>query len=124
MRVATWNINGLRARLDFIKIWLDSRQPDLVGFQELKLSDHEFPDDVFSELGYHTAFNSQKAWNGVAIVSRQPIEDVSKDLSGHEDQGARLITGLVDDLSFTTVYVPNGKDVDHGDFPEKLKWLD
>lgn len=124
MRIATWNVNGLRARLDFIRAWLESRQPDVVGMQELKLSDHQFPEEAFSELGYHVSYHSQKAWNGVGVLSREPIGDVSPGLPGQDEQGARLITAEIGDLSFTTVYVPNGKDVDHADYAGKLDWLD
>jgi exodeoxyribonuclease-3 len=88
MRVATWNVNGLRARLDFVLT------------------------------------HGQKSWNGVAILSRKPATLVQSGLPGCEDAGARLITADVDGLSFTTVYCPNGKDVDHPDFPRKLAWFD
>ena len=124
MRIATWNINGLRARLDFILIWLKDRQPDLVGFQELKLTDDEFPHDAFEAAGYEVVAFGQKSWNGVAIASRKPIEVVRRGLPGQEDLGARLITARCEGLSFSTVYCPNGKDVDHEDFPRKLAWYD
>ncbi len=123
-RVATWNVNGVRARLDFIKIWLEERQPDIVGLQELKVAEESFPTEAFTSLGYHVAIHSEKAWNGVGIVSRYPIELVTSGLPGQEDFGARLITANVQDLSFTTVYVPNGKDLAHADFPRKLSWLE
>ncbi len=123
MKIATWNVNGVRARLDFIKLWLESRQPDLVGFQELKVADEDFPFDEFRALGFDVEIHAQKGWNGVAILSRQPIAVETRGLPGEEDLGARLITARVGDLSFTTVYVPNGKDTDHDDFPAKLTWL-
>lgn len=124
MRIATWNVNGLRARLDFIKIWLDQRQPDIVGFQELKVTEEEFPADEFEALGYNVEIHAQKGWNGVAILAREPIDVTQRGLPGEDDFGARLITGNVADLSFTTVYVPNGKDIDHDDFPAKIRWLE
>ena len=124
MRIATWNVNGLRARLDFVRIWLQDRQPDVVGLQELKLEDDSFPHEAFRELGYSVATHGQKSWNGVAIASRLPLRMEEKGLAGQEDFGARLICTHVETLSFTTVYCPNGKDVDHEDFPRKLAWYD
>jgi exodeoxyribonuclease-3 len=124
MRLATWNVNGLRARIDFVKIWLEEREPDVVGMQELKLTEDEFPMEVFTELGYEVLMYGQKGWNGVAVASRLPMSLVTRGLPGEEDAGARLITANVDDLAFTTVYVPNGKDTDHADFPGKLAWLE
>ena len=70
MRIATWNINGLRARKEFVEIWLKERQPDLVGFQELKMQDIDFPHEFFESLGYKTFVHGQKSWNGVAILSK------------------------------------------------------
>lgn len=124
MRVATWNINGLRARFDFVLHWLRARQPDIVGIQELKVDDEKFPYDELEAEGYHAAVHSQKAWNGVAILSRLPISIRQKGLPGQEDFGARLISADVDGLSFTTVYCPNGKNVEHPDYPRKLAWFD
>ena len=124
MRIATWNINGLRARLEFILIWLKDRQPDLVGLQELKVTDDEFPHDEFNALGYQVSTYGQKGWNGVAVVSREPAEIIQRGLPGEDDFGARLITANYQGLSFTTVYCPNGKDVTHDDYPKKLTWYD
>ncbi len=124
MKIATWNVNGLRARLDFIKIWLESRQPDVVGFQELKTQEEDFPFDEFSALGYNVEIHAQKSWNGVAILSRDAIAVEQRGLPGEDDFGARLITGETFGLSFSTVYVPNGKDIDHDDYPLKVKWME
>ena len=124
MRIATWNVNGLRARLDFVALWLRDRAPDVVGLQELKLEDDQFPHEFFAELGYQAVTHGQKSWNGVAILSRKPLELVRKGLDGQEGFGSRLITAQVGDLSFTTVYCPNGKTVSHDDYPKKLAWFD
>lgn len=124
MRVATWNVNGLRARLDYVRAWLEAREPDVVGFQELKMQDEQFPHDVFGELGYHALTYGQKAWNGVAILSRVPGELVQAGLPGEDDFGSRLISARVAGLRFTTVYCPNGKSVDHDDYPKKLAWFE
>ena len=74
MRIATWNVNGLRARLDFVMHWLREREPDLVGFQELKLADEQFPHAELESAGYQAVTHGQKSWNGVAILSRKPVE--------------------------------------------------
>jgi exodeoxyribonuclease-3 len=124
MRIATWNINGLRARLDFVLLWLRERKPDVVGLQELKLTDEQLPHAEFQALGYHAVSHGQKAWNGVAILSRQPARVTQRGLPGQEDFGARLISAEIGNLSFTTVYCPNGKNTDHDDFPKKLAWFD
>ena len=128
MRIATWNVNGLRARIDFITHWLKNREPDVVGMQELKVTDDEFPHEPFNDLGYEVITHGQKGWNGVAIASRLPIEVTDRGLPGEDDAGARLIRGRIGDgrqsLSFATVYCPNGKDLGHRDFPVKLKWYE
>ena len=124
MRIATWNINGLRARFDFLLHWLRARQPDIVGLQELKVDDVDFPHADLKAAGYYAVVHGQKAWNGVAILSREPAVVRKKGLPGEEDLGARLIAATLGELTFTTVYCPNGKDVGHPDFPRKLHWLD
>jgi exodeoxyribonuclease-3 len=124
MRLATWNVNGLRARLDFVQHWLRARQPDVVGLQELKLSDEQFPHDVLAGLGYRAVTHGQKAWNGVAILAREEARVVQAGLPGQSELGARLLSAEVAGVVFTTVYVPNGKSVAHEDFPRKLVWLD
>ena len=128
MRIATWNINGLRARLDFVRLWLETRAPDVVGLQELKMTDDLFPHDAFESLGYRAVTHGQKSWNGVAVLSRLPIERLESGLPGQEDFGARLIRARVGEgeraVDFTTLYCPNGKSVDHDDYPKKLAWFD
>jgi len=124
MRIATWNVNGLRARLDFVKHWLAAREPDVVALQELKLTDDQFPSEVFEQLGYGAAVHGQKSWNGVALLARKPLEIVQRGLPGQEDFGARLVTAAVEGVSFTSVYCPNGKSVEHEDFPRKLAWYE
>jgi exodeoxyribonuclease-3 len=124
MRIATWNINGLRARIEFVQHWLAERKPDVVGLQELKLTDEQFPHAEFEALGYTALTHGQKAWNGVAVLSRSPAEVTQRGLPGQDAVGARLLTAQVGGLSFTTVYCPNGKSIEHEDFPRKLDWYD
>lgn len=124
MRFATWNINGLRARIDFVLHWLRERKPDVVGLQEIKLTDEQFPHDVFANEGYRAVVCGQKAWNGVAILSREHADVLQCGLPGADDFGARLLTASVGGLAYTTLYCPNGKSVGHEDFPRKLAWFD
>ena len=124
MRVATWNVNGLRARLEFVLGWLREREPDVVGLQELKLTDDLFPHAAFEAAGYRALAHGQKSWNGVAILSRDEARVTQTGLPGQEDFGARLLSAEVGGISFTTVYCPNGKHLEHPDFPRKLAWLD
>jgi exodeoxyribonuclease III len=122
--IVSWNVNGLRARLDYLVRWLDDRQPDIVGLQELKLEDDGFPHDAFASRGYTVVTHGQKAWNGVAILAREPMTVVQRGLPGQDAFGARLLTVDVGGLLFSTVYCPNGKSVDHADYPLKLVWFD
>lgn len=124
MRIATWNINGLRARLDFVLAWLKDREPDVVGLQELKMTDEKFPHAAFEALGYQGISHGQKAWNGVAVLSRNPGEVIQKGLLGQEDFGSRLLSVRVDGIVFTTLYCPNGKTLEHEDYLHKLAWFD
>jgi len=130
MRIATWNVNGIRARLGFVRLWLDAERPDVAGLQELKVTEPDFPRDAFAEAGYDAYVHAQKGWNGVAVLVRRglPSQVLQAGLPGHEAFGARLLTVRVGEgeqaLTFTTVYVPNGKTIEHDDFPKKLAWLD
>lgn len=124
MRVATWNINGLRARLELLLLWLRDRKPDVVGLQEIKIEDAGFPHAELEAAGYHALVHGQKSWNGVAILSREPAVATQVGLPGQESVGARLLSARVGDLAFTTVYCPNGKSVDHADYAMKLGWFD
>ena len=124
MRIATWNVNGMRARCDFVLHWLRARRPDVVGLQELKLTDDQFPRGDFEAEGYRVAIHGQKGWNGVAVLSRRPVELRQVGLPGQEQHGARLLGVDVEGLPFTTIYCPNGKHTGHEDFGMKLEWLD
>ncbi len=110
--------------MDFVLHWLEERKPDVVGLQELKLEDEQFPHLDFEAAGYRAVTHGQKAWNGVAILSRAEIGACERGLPGEEEFGSRLITAEVDGVNFTTVYVPNGKSVEHEDYPKKLAWLE
>jgi exodeoxyribonuclease-3 len=124
VRIATWNVNGLRARHDFLLHWLKTREPDLVALQELKLPDAQFPHDVFAQAGYHALVHGQKSWNGVAVLARKPLAPVQIGLPGQEEMGARLLAAEVEGLVFASLYCPNGKHTGHDDFAKKLAWYD
>jgi exodeoxyribonuclease-3 len=126
MRLATWNVNGLRARFEYMQGWLEARRPDVVGLQEIKLQDDLFPHQDLAGLGYRAFCHGQKAWNGVAVLVRQGLEaEVSEiGLPGQAELGARLLAVAVEGVVFITVYCPNGKAVEHPDFKRKLAWFD
>jgi exodeoxyribonuclease-3 len=124
MRIATWNVNGLRARWPFLVHWLRARQPDLVALQELKLEDAQFPHAELQAEGYHAVTHGQKAWNGVAVLARVPLEVIQLGLPGQEEHGARLLSARLGELHFSSLYCPNGKSVAHPDFPRKLAWFE
>lgn len=124
MLIATWNINGLRARIEYLVHWLRERKPDVVGLQELKMADDQFPADQLAAEGYQAVCHGQKAWNGVAVLSKTPIEIVQKGLPEEEEFGSRMIRVRTGDIDFTTVYCPNGKHIEHPDYPAKLRWFE
>lgn len=124
MRVATWNVNGLNARLAFLEHWLAARSPDLVGLQEIKMVDEQFPHLAIEAAGYRAVTHGQKSWNGVAVLAREDVEVVGRGLPGQEDFGARFLHARSAGLDFVTVYCPNGKHLGHDDFPRKLAWFD
>ena len=92
MRIATWNVNGLRARLELALRWLEDRQPDIVGLQELKLPDEKYPHEAIEAAGYRSLVYGQKSWNGVAILSKAEMKLEQKGLPGEDEFGSRLIS--------------------------------
>lgn len=124
MRLASWNVNSIRARYDLVVEWLDQHRPDVLCLQETKVPDHEFPTETFQRLGYEIARSGQRTYNGVAILSRHPIEEVEVGLhdSGPDDD-KRLIAGTVTGICVLSAYVPNGKHLDSPSYREKLLWL-
>lgn len=124
MKIATWNVNGINARIDLIAHWLESRKPDVVALQELKCEEQSLPLAPITALGYNVWALGQKSWNGVAILARENAEVLQRGLEGQEEDGARLITVKIQDFTYTSVYCPNGKDIDHLDFAMKLRWFD
>ncbi len=124
MKIASWNVNSLNVRLPHLEQWLGAFAPDIVGIQETKLEDHKFPDTALAEAGYRSVFAGQKTYNGVAIVSRLPIEDVQIGIPGFEDEQKRVIAATVGGVRIVNLYVVNGQDVGTDKYSYKLRWLD
>ena len=125
MRLATWNVNSLRARLEVVLDWLKQDGPDVVCMQETKVTDDLFPVAAFAEIGYQAAFTGQKTYNGVAILSRVPLTDVRLELPDAPGEGEkRFIAATVHGVRVINVYVPNGQEVGSPKFIYKLAWLD
>lgn len=122
---ATWNVNSVRARLPHLVQWLSKNPVDVLCLQETKVTDDLFPADSFRELGYSAITHGQKTYNGVAVLSRVPVHDITTGLpSGFLDDQARLVSFTVNGIRILNVYVPNGGDVDLPAFGQKLRWLD
>jgi exodeoxyribonuclease-3 len=129
VKIATWNINGIKARLEGLLAWLRLDGPDVVCLQEIKSVDEGFPVSEIEGLGYNVAVHGQKGFNGVAILSRSPIEDVKRGLAGDpEDQQARyieaVVTGKEGIVRVGGLYLPNGNPIGTEKFTYKLAWLD
>lgn len=130
MIVATWNVNGIRARWGRFTEWLAERKPDVFMLQELKVADAELPRAELAAVGYQAVTLCQPGWNGVAVVARTAPEasrlfpDGARGLAGAEDAGARFVAARVGELELVSVYVPNGKTLSHVDYKMKLGWLD
>jgi len=125
MRLVTWNVNSINARLPNVLDWVKSHAPDVLLLQELKCVEEKFPAADFKALGYDAAVFGQKAWNGVAILSRHKITDVKRGLPGDDaDEQSRYIEATIDGLRIASIYLPNGNPVGSEKFSYKLKWMD
>ena len=124
MKIATWNVNSLRARQQHVLDWLAANPVDALALQELKLQDEQFPRMEFEALGYQAALNGQKTYNGVAILSRRPLEDVERDIPSFDDPQKRVIAATVGGVRIVSLYVPNGQAVGTDKYAYKLRWLE
>jgi exodeoxyribonuclease-3 len=126
MLVVTWNVNSLKARLPRVREWILDAAPDVVCMQETKLADDKFPTEAFTEMGYESVHFGQGQWNGVAIVSRVGLVDASANFaSGIEpDTEARIVSATCGGVRISSVYVPNGRALDHDHYRYKLSWLE
>lgn len=125
MRLATWNVNSLKARQERVEEWVATVEPDVLCLQETKLADSAFPAMAFAGLGYEAVHHGEGRWNGVAILSKVGIDQVQTGLGrGDElDREARALSAVCGGVHVTTVYVPNGRSPDHDHYRYKLEWL-
>jgi exodeoxyribonuclease III len=128
MRIATWNVNSVKAHLDSVTQWLEEEKPDVLALQELKCEDHAFPTEHFSNMGYTAYIHGQKTYNGVALLSRIPIENIQRGLPGDEsDEQARFILGTAIDgglaVNIASLYLPNGNPAPGPKYDYKLAWM-
>ena len=127
MRIATWNVNSVNARLETVLRWFEEAAPDVACLQEIKCVDEKFPTEAFERLGYNVAVHGQKTYNGVALLSKTPLEDVRKGLPGDEaDEQARYIEAVVSGpqpVRVGCLYLPNGNPVTTEKFAYKLAWM-
>jgi len=123
LKLATWNVNSLKVRLPHLLGWLDADTPDIVCLQETKTDDPKFPAAEIEAAGYHVAWSGQKTYNGVAIVSRDPIAEVINGIAGFADEQKRVIAATIDSVRVIDAYVPNGQSVVSDKYRYKLDWL-
>lgn len=129
MDIATWNINGIKARLLVLQQWLEEASPDVVCLQEIKSLDENFPRSAIEDLGYNVETHGQKGFNGVAILSKKPFDEVNRRLPGDDsDEQARYIEAVISHgdgvVRVASIYLPNGNPVDSEKYPYKLSWMD
>jgi exodeoxyribonuclease-3 len=124
MKIASWNVNSLKVRLPQVLDWLTANQPDILGLQETKTLDENFPVLELDEAGYQMVYAGQKTYNGVAVLSKQPATDVITDIPGFDDPQRRVLGCTVGDVRFLNLYVPNGSEVGSDKYDYKLAWLE
>jgi exodeoxyribonuclease III len=132
MKIATWNVNSIRTRLEIVTNWLQQHPVDVLCLQETKTMDTQFPIDAIEACGYHAYISGQKSYNGVALLSKQPLTDVSigfagllpPEVVGNLDDQKRLIAATIDGIRVLNLYVPNGNAVDSDKYTYKLQWLE
>ena len=127
MRIATWNVNSVNARIETVVRWFEEAQPDVACLQEIKCVDEKFPTEAFERLGYNIAVHGQKTYNGVALLSKAPLEDVRRGLPGDDsDEQARYIEAVISGprpVRVASIYLPNGNPVPTEKFAYKLGWM-
>jgi exodeoxyribonuclease-3 len=124
IKIATWNVNSLRVRLDHLLAWLDATKPNIIALQETKLEDKHFQREIFLEAGYHAVFNGQKSYNGVAILSRESAAEVQSTIPEFDDPQRRILAATIEDVRVINLYVPNGQSVNSEKYFYKLDWMD
>ncbi len=124
MKIASWNVNSLRVRLEHVLQWLAAEQPDVLVLQEIKMTDEQFPVEDIETAGYHVVYSGQKTYNGVAIISKFPIEEVVKDIPKLDDPQRRILAATIGGVRVLNLYVVNGSEVGSEKFAYKLDWLE
>ena len=124
MKITSWNVNSLKVRLDQVLEWMNANRPDVIGLQETKLKDENFPVEAFQEAGYQSAFSGQATYNGVALLSREPGEDIRCEIPDFDDPHKRVIAGTFNGVRVINLYVVNGKAVGDEKYEWKLQWLE
>lgn len=125
VKIATWNVNSLKVRLAHLLTWLREAAPDIVLLQETKTTDDAFPAEAVNDAGYNVACVGQKTYNGVAVLSKRPIDVLSRALPGDaDDLQARYLEVFTGDLRVASIYAPNGNPIDSDKFAYKLAWLE
>jgi exodeoxyribonuclease-3 len=122
-KLASWNVNSLKVRLEQVLEWLATSEADVLALQETKLVDEQFPTAAFLERGYHLTFSGQKTYNGVAIISRHPLTEVVTQVGGFLDEQRRMVAATVAGIRLINWYVPNGASLDSDKYGYKLNWL-
>ncbi len=122
--IATWNVNSLRVRGEQVVDWLRTHSPDVVALQETKMQDPDFPHPEFTAAGYHSVFSGQKTYNGVALLSRQPMTGFIRDIPDFDDPPRRVLAATIGEFRVINLYVPNGQAPGSEKFAYKLRWLE
>jgi len=124
MKIATWNVNSLKVRLPHVLDWLAAAQPDILCLQETKTTDENFPVETIEAAGYHSVYSGQKTYNGVAILSKTPAEDILTDIPGLDDPQRRILGATIGGVRVLNLYVVNGQEVGSEKYAHKLHWLE
>ena len=124
MKIASWNVNGIRARIDHVVSWIEDNQPDVLALQETKVVDELFPYDAFEALSYSVEAFGQKSYNGVANIIKNSSTETSKGIRDFDDPQTRVVSTTHEDIRVVNVYVPNGQAVGSEKFAYKLDWLE
>ena len=123
MKVASFNVNSIRARLNILLDWVRKESPDILCLQETKVPDAAFPETAFKDINYYVVFRGEKSYNGVAILSKIPLKNVQMGFDEYESEGTRLITATVNKITIVNTYVPQGVHPLLKQFRYKLEWL-
>lgn len=123
MKYATWNVNSLNVRLPHVLDWLQANQPDALALQETKQEDSKFPYQALAEVGYQSIHFGQKTYNGVAILSRHPLQEIQLGIPDFDDEQRRVVAATIGDTRVVCAYMPNGQSLDSDKYLYKLRWL-